>query len=109
MNPLHERLVLLTRRLPEILIMLLTKRERKFLAAFIHEATTDPFKGPATEELHRRNIYYTDLAHLMTAYYRETVADPNEPGENSNFTPPACPWKDRDTAARRDQEVELAL
>ena len=33
--------------------MLLTDREREFLAAFIYEATTDPFKGPATEELHR--------------------------------------------------------
>ena len=49
--------------------MLLTHREREFLAAFLYEATTDPFKGPATEELHRRNIYYTDLSYLMTAYY----------------------------------------
>jgi hypothetical protein len=49
--------------------MLLTDREREFLAAFIYEATTDPFKGPATEELLRRNIYYTDLSHLMAAYY----------------------------------------
>ena len=53
--------------------MLLTDREREFLAAFLHEATTDPFKGPATEELHRRNIYYTDLSHLMTAYYQENA------------------------------------
>src|SRR6266576_2692742 len=60
---------------PEVLIMLLTDREREFLAAFIHEATTDPFKGPATEELHRRNIYYTHLSHLMTAYYRENPLD----------------------------------
>ena len=47
--------------------------EREFLTVFIHEATTDPFKGPATEELHHRDIYYTDLSHLMTAYYRESV------------------------------------
>jgi hypothetical protein len=52
--------------------MLLTNRERDFLAAFIHEATTDPFKGPATEELHRRDAYYTDLGHLLAAYYQET-------------------------------------
>ncbi len=50
--------------------MPLTDREREFLAAFIREATTDPFTGPATEELHRRNIYYTDLSHLINAYYR---------------------------------------
>jgi hypothetical protein len=52
--------------------MLLTNRERDFLAAFVREATTDPFKGPATEELHRRDIYYTDLRHLLAAYYQET-------------------------------------
>jgi len=42
--------------------MLLTYREREFLAGFIHEAISDPFRGPATEELHRRDIYYTDLS-----------------------------------------------
>jgi hypothetical protein len=31
--------------------MLLANCEREFVAAFIHGATTDPFKGPATEEL----------------------------------------------------------
>jgi hypothetical protein len=43
--------------------MPLTDHERDFLAGFIHEAVTDPFKGPATNELHRRNIYYADLSH----------------------------------------------
>jgi hypothetical protein len=36
----------------------------------ISDATTDPFKGPATAALHRRDIYYTDLSHLLAAYYR---------------------------------------
>jgi hypothetical protein len=89
--------------------MLLTDREREFLAAFIHEATTDPFKGPATEKLHRRNIYYTDLSHLMTAYYRESGGDKEGFGGKYDPTPRACPWKDRDTAVRRDHEVEAAL
>src|SRR5690349_14684973 len=53
--------------------MPLTDHERTFLAAFIHEATTDPFNGPGTAELHRRDIYYTDLSHLLTAYYRENA------------------------------------
>src|SRR6266567_8752238 len=89
--------------------MLVPDSERQFLAAFIHEATTDPFKGPATEELHRRNIYYTHLSHLMTAYYREN-AEPQEGfGGKHNPAPPSCPWKDRPTAIRRDHEAEVEL
>src|SRR5215471_13763187 len=88
--------------------MLLTDRERAFLAAFIHEATTDPFKGPATEELHRRNIYYTDLPHLLAAYYRD--ADDQEGfGGKHDPTPPPCPWQDRESAVRRDQELDIEL
>jgi hypothetical protein len=89
--------------------MLLTDREREFLAAFIHEATTDPFKGPATEELHRRNIYYTDLPHLLTAYYRENTDAQVGFGGKPDSMPPPCPWNDRDTAVRRDHEVEIEL
>src|SRR5438552_2397948 len=89
--------------------MLLTDPEREFLAAFISEATTDPFKGPATEELHRRNIYYTDLSHLLTAYYRENPGDQEGFGGKHDPTPSPCPWKDRKTAVRRDQEVALQL
>jgi hypothetical protein len=89
--------------------MLLTDREREFLAAFIYEATIDPFQGPATEELHRRNIYYTDLSHLLTAYYRENAGAQEGFGGKRNPTPPPCPWKDGDTAVRRDHEVEAEL
>jgi hypothetical protein len=88
--------------------MLLSHREREFLAVFIHEATTDPFKGPATEELHRRDIYYTDLGHLMAAYYRETAAEPVGLGGRNAQMPP-CPWKDREAAERRNEEIEAAL
>jgi hypothetical protein len=89
--------------------MLLTDHERQFLAAFIHEATTDPFKGPATEELHRRDIYYTDLSHLVAAYSREIAGDQEGFGGKHNPTPPPCPWKDRESAVRRDQEVDIEL
>ncbi|HKI36628.1 MAG TPA: hypothetical protein VKA46_32525 [Gemmataceae bacterium] len=88
---------------------LLTGTEREFLAAFISEATTDPFKGPATEELHRRTIYYTDLSHLMTAYYLENPRDQVGLGGKHNPTLPSCPWKDRDAAVLRDHEVEVQL
>ncbi|HEX5271651.1 MAG TPA: hypothetical protein VFW33_14235 [Gemmataceae bacterium] len=89
--------------------MLLTEREREFLSAFISEATTDPFKGPATDELHRRDIYYTDLPHLLTAYYREKVAGQEGFGGRHTLTPPPCPWPDRDAAVQRDREVESEL
>jgi hypothetical protein len=89
--------------------MLLTDREREFLTAFIHEATTDPFQGPATQELYQRNIYYTDLPHLLAAYYREMTGDQEGLGGRSNPAPPPCPWQDRDSAVRRDQEVEQEL
>ena len=89
--------------------MLLTYPERVFLAVFINEATTDPYKGPATEELHRRNIYYMDLSHLMTAYYWERALDQEGFGGKHQATPPACPWPDRETAVRRSREVEEEL
>jgi hypothetical protein len=89
--------------------MLLTEREREFLAAFIYEATTDPFKGPATEELHRRDIYYTDLPHLLAAYYRENPGYQQGFAGNKVATLPHCPWSDRETVARRDQQVGIAL
>src|SRR5438093_9978139 len=83
--------------------------EREFFAVFINEATTDPFKGPATEELHRRDIYYTDLHHLLAAYYRESPGDQAGSGSNKVATLPLCPWADRETAARRDQQFGMAL
>ena len=87
--------------------MLLTDGERVFLAAFLHEATTDPFKGPATEELHRRNIYYTDLSHLLTAYYREHAGDQEGLGGKRAAAPTPCPWQDRSAAVQRDQPLQL--
>jgi hypothetical protein len=89
--------------------MPLSDREREFLAAFIHEATTDPFKGPATEELHRRNIYYNDISHLLTAYYWEHAGGQEGFGGKYDPKPPPCPWGDRDSAARRDHELEVEL
>jgi hypothetical protein len=89
--------------------MLLTDHEREFLAAIINEATTDPFKGPATTELHQRNIYYNDLSHLMTAYYRENAPGQEGLGGRSNSASPPCPWKDRESAVSRDHEVEKEL
>lgn len=89
--------------------MPLTDPERAFLAAFIHEATTDPFQGPATAELHRRDIYYGDLPHLLNAYYRERP--PHQEGWSGKHCPTSlpCPWPDRDTAVRRNRELGREL
>src|ERR1700676_4897601 len=94
---------------PVCLAMILSDCEREFLAAFIYEATTDPFKGPATEELHRRDIYYDDLSHLMAAYYYEKPADQEGFGGRHNPVPPPCPWPNRENAILRDQEEEREL
>ena len=89
--------------------MLLTDREREFLAVFIREATTDPFHGPATDELHRRDIYYTDLSHLMTAYYQEDIGHPEGMRGTGSLTAPPCPWTNRDAALQRDRDVQSQL
>jgi hypothetical protein len=89
--------------------MVLTDHEREFLAAFLYEATTDPFKGPATEALHRLDIYYTDLSHLVTAYYWEETLPQEGFGGRHNPAPPSCPWVDRATALRRDREAQAVL
>src|SRR5438034_6598267 len=89
--------------------MLLSDLERDFLASFIYEATTDPFKGPATSELHRRDIYYTDIPHLLAAYYRARPHGQQGFGGRPNPTPPACPWRDREQALRRDSDLERQL
>ncbi|HVA46957.1 MAG TPA: hypothetical protein VNH11_11370 [Pirellulales bacterium] len=89
--------------------MLLTDYERSFLSVFIREATTDPFKGPVTEELHRRGIYYSDLSDLMAAYYRETPADQVAAFGEQSFTACSCPWPDREAVACRNHEVRSEL
>jgi hypothetical protein len=89
--------------------MLLTSQELEFLGIFICEATTDPFKGPAIEELHQRDIYYTDLPHLLAAYYQERVGTQEGLGGKHVATLPPCPWKDREAAVHRDRQVGAQL
>jgi hypothetical protein len=89
--------------------MHLNSGEREFLAVFIGEATTDPFNGPATSELHRRDIYYTDIPQLLTAYYRESSNEQDGLAGKHNTTLPACPWQDRAVAVHRNREVGAEL
>ena len=89
--------------------MTLTDHERDFLAAFIHEATTDPFRGPATDDLHRHGIYYSDIPNLLAAYYGENNPDQEDLGGRRNLSPPPCPWSDREAAVLRDHELRAEL
>jgi len=86
--------------------MSLIAHEREFLAAFIYEATTDPFKGPATADLHRHGIYYQDIPNLLAAYYHEKDSDQEGLGGKRNPAPPPCPWSNKEAAIRRDRELE---
>ena len=89
--------------------MLLTKPEQAFLAVFIREATSDPFKGPATEELHRQDTFYTDIPYLVSAFYHELTSHSFgiENGRRSDI--PSCPWENRTAALQRNEEVEKLL
>jgi hypothetical protein len=89
--------------------MLLTDAERDFLAAYIYEATTEPFKGPATEDLHGRGIYYDDLSYLMTAFHRERSPSQENFGGRPSKSPPPSPWLDRAAALRRNREIQALL
>lgn len=88
---------------------MLTQQERDFLSAFVFEATTDPFHGPATKELHRRGIYYNDLSWLMALYYREQ--NPGQQGFGGVFhaIAPPCPWMDRKMALGRDTDARIEI
>jgi hypothetical protein len=41
---------------------LLTAQEKAFLDVLLHEATTPPFTGPATEALHKIGVEYGGIS-----------------------------------------------
>ena len=86
--------------------MPLTKEERAFLDAYVFEATHEPFGGPATDDLRRRGIYYTDVHWLLTAYDRELCAEKILPFGQANPDPPPSPWADLEHAKTRNQVLQ---
>ncbi len=50
---------------------ILTPEEKAFLEVFIHEASTSPFGGPATDAIHKFGVAYSDIPSLAWAYNRE--------------------------------------
>src|SRR6266446_7974159 len=83
--------------------MPLSKEERDFLDAFVYEATHEPFGGPATADLRRRDIHYADLHGLLTSYHRELVNERSMPFGKYNPSPPPSPWANREEVHRRNQ------
>lgn len=86
--------------------MTLTKEEREFLDAYVFEATHEPFGGPATDDLRRRNIYYANLHGLLMAYHRQLVSEGLMPFGKQEANPPPSPWENRDEAERRSRLLE---
>ncbi len=86
--------------------MPLTREERQFLDAYVHEATSGPpFGGPATQDLGQRGVWYSDLDWLLTAYQRELCAEGSIPSGIRNPNPPPSPWATLEEAKRRNEEL----
>lgn len=83
---------------------ILTPEEKKFLNVFLHEATTAPFTGPATKALHGIGVEYRDISFIAWAYEQEVPMTGFEWGYAAN-TSPALPWKSREVALARNQEI----
>ena len=85
--------------------MPLTKDERDFLGAYVHEATHEPFGGPATDALRQRGIYYNDIHGVLTMYHRQLRSEGILPLGKHNPNPPPSPWADREEANLRSKTV----
>jgi hypothetical protein len=82
--------------------MPLTPEERCFLDAYVYEVTHGPpFGGPATEALGRKNVRYSDLNWILTAYQRELTAAGKPSAGKHNPNPPSSPWSDLEEVKRR--------
>jgi hypothetical protein len=89
--------------------MPLTKQERQFLDAYIYEATHEPFGGPATRDLGRRNVSYSDLNWILTAYQRELSAAGIPAAGVHTLEPSPSPWRDLEEVTRRSNGLKNEL
>jgi len=84
---------------------ILTPQERSFLEVFLHEATTSPFTGPATEAIHKIGVEYGDMSYLAWAYEQDVPRTRFELGHSADVAPP-LPWTNRESVLRRNVEIE---
>jgi hypothetical protein len=83
---------------------ILTPAKKSFLDVFLHEATTAPFTGPATEALHKIGVEYGDISRVAWTYEQEVPRNRFEWGHPADVVPP-LPWANRESALLRDQEI----
>ncbi len=86
-------------------IRLLTPLEYRFLDVFLHEATTAPFTGPATETLRKNGLEYRDIEYIAWAYEQGAPRAGFAVGRAADVVPP-LPWSNRQSALRRNQEIQ---
>jgi hypothetical protein len=84
---------------------LLTAEEKPFLDVFLHEATTPPFTGPATEALHKIGVEYGDISYIAWAYEQDVPRTGFALGHAADVSPP-LPWPTRESALRRNKEIQ---
>jgi len=87
--------------------MVLSSAEREFLDAYVYEATNPiRFGGPATTDLRRRGICYSDLDWILTAYQRELSAEGKGAIGIHNPGPPPSPWETLEQVRLRSQALQ---
>jgi hypothetical protein len=84
---------------------LLTAEEKSFLDVFLHEATTPPFTGPATEALHKLGVEYGDISYLAWAYEQDVPRTGFALGHAAEEAPP-IPWLNRESALGRNNDIQ---
>jgi hypothetical protein len=84
---------------------ILTQDEKQFLDVFLHEATTSPFTGPATQALHEIGVEYGDISYIAWAYEQDVPRTRFELGHSAPVAPP-LPWTTRDAVLGRDKDIE---
>jgi hypothetical protein len=89
--------------------MSLTNEERQFLDAYVYEVTHEPFGGPATRDLGQRNVRYSDLDWILTAYQRELSAAGVPAAGVRTPEPPPSPWRDLEEVTRRSKALKNEL
>lgn len=84
---------------------MLTPEEKRFLDVFLHEATTSPFTGPATQALHKIGLEYGDISYVAWAYEQDVPRANFEIGHPAMEAPP-LPWPTRAVALDRNAEMQ---
>ncbi len=84
---------------------IVTPQEKAFLDVFLHEATTSPFTGPATQALHQIGVEYGDMSYIAWACEQDVPRTSFELGHPAAAAPP-LPWTTRESVWRRNMEIQ---